>query len=135
MRLILLRDLHFICISIDAFNSRVIDFDISKWHCGDLSSYETITLLLQSQRLNQMRVTPLAVAVYLSQLPNPSPSHHLSSICLPECLQNKGCFIFFYKRLGEKQEKHFHSVEIGNDILIYINIKQVFQMKIDQASC
>ena len=30
---------------------------------------------------------------------------------------------FFYKRLGEELKKHFLSVEIGNDILIYINIK------------
>ena len=30
----------------------VIVFDISKWHCEDLSSYQTITLLLQSEHLN-----------------------------------------------------------------------------------
>ena len=31
---------------------RVIDFDISKWHCEDLSSYQNVTLLLQSKPLN-----------------------------------------------------------------------------------
>ena len=30
----------------------VIDFDISKWHYEDLSSYQTITLLLQNELLN-----------------------------------------------------------------------------------
>ena len=35
--------------------------------------------------------------------------------------------LFFLIREWEKNnEKHFHSVEIGNDILIYINIKRVF---------
>ena len=35
--------------------------------------------------------------------------------------------LFILIREWEKNnEKHFHSVEIGNDILIYINIKRVF---------
>ena len=29
----------------------------------------------------------------LSHLPNPTPSHHLSSIRLPKCIRNEGCFI------------------------------------------
>ena len=63
MRLVLFRDLHFIFIFIDAIKS-VIDFDISMRHCEDLSSYQTIILLLQSERLNQLRLTPLAITVY-----------------------------------------------------------------------
>ena len=35
-------------------------------------------------------------------------------------------FNLFYKRLGEDNKKHFHSVEIRNFILIYTNIKRVF---------
>ena len=36
-------------------------------------------------------------------------------------------FDFFFTRdLGKNNKKHFHSVEIGNDILICSNIKQVF---------
>ena len=33
---------------------------------------------------------------------------------------------FFTKYWEKNNKKHFHSVEIGNDILIYINKKQVF---------
>ena len=29
----------------------------------------------------------------LSHLPNPTPSHHISSIRLPECVRNEGCFV------------------------------------------
>ena len=35
--------------------------------------------------------------------------------------------IHFFARDWEKnKKKHFHSVEIGNDILVFINIKRVF---------
>ena len=71
------------------------------WHCQDWSSYQSITLLLQSECLNQLRLTPLVITVYLSHLLNPIPSHHLSSVCLPKCIRNEKCFIF-YKRLGEE---------------------------------
>ena len=56
--------------------------------------HPNIILLLHSERLNQMRLTLLATIVYLSHLPNPSPSHHLSFICLPKCVRNEGCFTF-----------------------------------------
>ena len=35
----------------------------------------------------------------------------------------KDASFFFYKRLGEELKKHFLSVEIENDILIFIDIK------------
>ena len=44
----------------------VIGFDISKLHCGHLSSYQTIILLLQNELLNQLILTPLDITVYLS---------------------------------------------------------------------
>ena len=72
----------------------VIDFDISKWHCEDLSSHQTITLLLQGKRLNELRLTSLTTIVYLSHLRNPTPSHHLSSVSLPKCIRNERCFNF-----------------------------------------
>ena len=50
----------------------------SKWHYEDLSSYQTTTFLLHTERLNQLRLIPLATTVYLSHLPN--LFHHLSSI-------------------------------------------------------
>ena len=50
----------------------------SKWHCEDLSSYQTTTFLLHTERLNQLRLIPPATTVYLSHLPN--LFHHLSSI-------------------------------------------------------
>ena len=57
-----------ICIFIDVIKS---EFHISKWQCENLSSYQTNTLLLQSERFNQLTLTPL-VTVYLSHLPNPT---------------------------------------------------------------
>ena len=48
---------------------------------------------ITKKRLNQLRLKPLATNVYLSQLPNPTPSHHLSSIHLAKCIRNEGCFI------------------------------------------
>ena len=44
-------------------------------------------------------------------------------------------FFFFTRDWEKSNKKCVHSVEIGNDILIYINIKRVFQMKIDYARC
>ena len=82
----------------------------SNWHCEDLSSYQTTTFLLHSERLNQLRLIPLATTVYLSHLPNLFSSHHLSSIR----------FIFFTRDLAQNSKKHFHSIKIGNDILISI---------------
>ena len=99
MRFVLLRDLHFICIFIDAIKSELLTLTI---HCEDLSSYQTIILLLQSKRLNKLRLTPLATTVFLSHLPDPTPTHHLSSIRLPKCIRNERRFFFFYKRLGEE---------------------------------
>ena len=49
-----------------------------------------MTLLLQSQRPNQLRVTTLATAVYLSHLRSPTL---LILYRLPKCLRNEGCFI------------------------------------------
>ena len=35
-------------------------------------------------------------------------------------------FLFFTRDWEKNNKNHFHSVEIGNDVVIYINIKQVF---------
>ena len=92
MKLVLLRDLHFICIFIDAIKSELLTLTFQ----SDIvfTSYQIITLLLQSERLNQLRVTPLNTTVYLSHLPNLTPSHCLSSIRLSKCIRNEGCFIY-----------------------------------------
>ena len=39
--------------------------------------------------------------------------------------------MFFTREWEKNNKKYFQSVEIKNDILIYINIKSVFQMEID----
>ena len=92
MRLILLRDLDFICIFIDAIKLELLTLtfqsDIVK-----IWAHIKLPLLLQSDRLNRLRVTPLATTVYLSHQPNSISSHHLSSIRLPKCKRNEGCFI------------------------------------------
>ena len=106
----------------------VIGFDILKWHCEDLSSYQTITLLLQSERLNKLRFTPLSTTVYLSHLTSSTPTHNLSSNRFQKCFRNKGCFIFFTRDWKKNNKKLSPIFEIGNDVLIYINIKRVFQI-------
>ena len=95
----------------------------------------TITLLLQRERLNQLKLTPVATTVYLLHPPKPSPSHHISSIRLPNCIRSEGSFIFFTRPWLKNNKMHFQSVEIVNDIFIYINEKRVFQMEIDYARC
>ena len=62
--------------------------------CEDVSSYQTITLLLESERLNKLRFTPLATTVYLSHPPSPTPSHDLSSNRFLKWIRNKEYFIF-----------------------------------------
>ena len=94
-----------------------------------------IDLLLQRKCLNQLRFTPVATTVYLSHLPNPTPSHHSTSVRLPKCTRNEWYFIFFTRDWEKNNKKHFYSIEIGNGIRIYINIKWVFQMVIDYTSC
>ena len=105
MRLVLLRYLHFICISMDAMKSELLTFQSD---CEDLSSYETIILLLESEHLNKLRFTSLTTTVYLSHLPSPTSSRNLTSNHFPNCIRNKGCFFFLQE------------VEIRNDMLIYI---------------
>ena len=34
---------------------------------------------------------------YLSHLPNPTPSHHLSSSCFSKYIRNEGCFTFYMR--------------------------------------
>ena len=87
------------------------DLDISKWHREDLSSNQSITLLLQSERLNKLRFTPLPTTVYLSHLPRCTPSHNLSSNRFPKCIWNKGCFILFKRDWKKNNKKQFPSIE------------------------
>ena len=107
-------------------------FKVTLWGFEFIS---TINFLLQNQGLNKLRFTPLATTVYLSHLPNPTPSHNLSSNCFPKCTRNKG----WEKRLQEiwkkDNKKQFPSAEIGNNTLIYISIKRVFQIDIDYTRC
>ena len=42
---------------------------------------------------------------------------------------------FFTRNWKKNNKKYFRSVEIGNDILIYVNIKRVFQVDIDYTRC
>ena len=60
MRLVLPRYLHFICIFVDAIKSELLALTFQS-HCEDVSSYQTITRLLQSERINKLRFTSLAI--------------------------------------------------------------------------
>ena len=95
---------------------RVIYFDISKWHCEDMSSYQKLPFYYKANAFNGDLHPYPPLSVYLSHLPSPTPSRNLSSNRFPKCIRNKGYFIFLQE------------IEIGNDILIYINIKWVFQI-------
>ena len=97
MRLVLLRYLHFICILMEAFKSELLTLTFQS-DCKDLSLYQTITFLLQSERLNKLKFTPLATTVHLSHSPRPTPSRKFSSKLFRKCIRNKDAS-FFYKRL------------------------------------
>ena len=58
-------------------------FKVTMWGFELISNN---TLLLQRERLNQLRLTPLLTAAFLSHLPNPTSSHNLSSIRLSKCI-------------------------------------------------
>ena len=100
-------------------------FKVTLWEFELISNYH-IKLLLQTEPLKQLALTPLLTTVYLIHLPNPTPSLHLSSNIFAKMCKKWGMFHSFYKRLEKNNKKHLHSVKTGNDILIYINIKQVF---------
>ena len=120
MRLVLLIYLFFVCIFMDTIKSELLTLTFQS-DCEDWSSYQTTTLLLQSERLNKLRFTLLATTVYLSHPPSLTPSCNFSSNRFPECIRNKGCFIFFYKRL--KQEIIFLFISIKNEFSRQILIK------------
>ena len=82
-----------------------------------------------------MRFTPLSTTVYLSHVPTPTPSHNLSSDHFPKFIRNKGCFIFFTRDCKKNNKETIPSAEIGNDILVYTNIKRVFQIDLDYTHC
>ena len=67
MRLVLLRDLHFTWVFVDAFKSELLTFIFQS---ENLSSYQTVIFLLPSERLNQLTLTQLVTTVYLSHLSN-----------------------------------------------------------------
>ena len=54
---------------------------------------------------------------------------------MPKCIRSEGCFILLTRDWEKHSKKNFQSVEIEQDILIYINIKRVFQMEIDYTRC
>ena len=81
---------------MDAVKSELLTLTFQSDH-EDLSSYQTINLLLQSERPKKMRLTPLATTVSLSHSPSPILSRNLSSNRFPECMRNKRCFIFLHE--------------------------------------
>ena len=133
MRLVLLRDFHFIRIFIDAntfqngivwgfeliwnyhpsitertpYNEQNIKFSIKDFFSKCDQIFNGKRHFLYS--VNQLKLAPLAVTVYLSHLPNPSRSHHLSSIHFPKCIRNEGCFIFL-QEIGRRITKSISTV-------------------------
>ena len=130
IRLLLLRDLRFFSIFIAAINSELLTLAFQSGIVRIWAHIKLSLFLLQSERLNQLKLTPLTITVYLSHLPYPTHSHHLSSIRFPKCVRNEGCLTFFTRDLENNNKKHFHSIEIGNDILIYININKCSKWKL-----
>ena len=113
MSLVLLKYLHFICIFMDPIKSESLTLTYQS-HWEDLSSYQTITRLLQSQGLKKIPFTPLATTVYLSHSLFHIPSHNLSSNRFPKFIRNNGCFIFFFTRCwNRKWDSYSHQYEIS----------------------
>ena len=114
-----LRDLHFTCIFIDVIKSELLTltFQSDIWRIW--AHTKLSTLLFQSEELNRLRLAPLATTVYLSHLPNPTPSHQVSSIRLPKCIRNEGCFIF--QETGTRITKLF-SVLKQEMVFLFISI-------------
>ena len=131
MRLHLLKDLYFISIFIDAIKSELLTYTFQSDIVRIWAHIKLSAFLLQSERVNQLKLTPLATTVYLSHLPNPTHRYQLSSMY--KCKRNERRFLFFKQDWEKNNKKHFHVVEIGNYILIYINIKWVFQMGINSV--
>ena len=120
MRLALLRDLHFTCIFIDAIKSELLTLKFQSDIVRISSSYQTITLLLQSEHLNQLKWTPLATTIYLLHLANPTHSHHLPSICLTKCIKNE-CFIFL-QEIGRRITKSIFTMLKSEMTFLFISI-------------
>ena len=74
-----------------------------------ISNYYLSTTVLQSKQLNQLALTQLVTTNYLSRLPIPTPSHHLSSSRLLKCIINEGCFIFL-QQTGKRITKSIFTV-------------------------
>ena len=78
MRLVLLTDLHFMCIFIGAVKSELLTSHF-KVTLEDLTSYQIITLLLQSE---QLTLTLLVTTVYLYTYPTlPLATAYPLSVC------------------------------------------------------
>ena len=98
MILILLRDLHSFCIFIHAIKSELLTF-IFQSDIENLNSYQTITILLQSKRLNQLTLTPLATPD--RNYPTlPLATSYPLSVC--QNVRKMRDVSFFYKTLGEE---------------------------------
>ena len=117
----------FFCIFIDAITSELLtltfqdESDIVRiWAHIKLSPFYCKTNSLTNWDLHHY--PPLSIYHAYPALPL---SHHLSSLRLPKCIRNEGSFIFT-RNWKKNNKKYFQSVEIGNDMLIYINIKRVF---------
>ena len=102
MRLVVLQNLHFICIFIVTIKSELLTLTFQ----SDIVRIWAHTHLLQSKCLNQLRLITLATTVYLSQLPNPTPNYHSSSMLFPKCIINERClflsFSFFFQDVGRR---------------------------------
>ena len=100
MRLALLRDLHFICIFINAIKSELLTLTFQ-------SDIVRICARIKISPFYYKANAPVANIVCIAYLPNPKPSHHLPSISFPKMYKKLGMFQFFYKRLGEEEQKAF----------------------------
>ena len=102
MRLVLLRDLHFMCIFIGAVKSELLTshFKVTLWGFDLISNYHP-SITKRTADINTPSHHCLSI-----HLPNPTPSHCLSSIRLSKCMRNEGCSIF-YKSLEKEQQKAF----------------------------
>ena len=121
MALDILRYFHYICIFFYVINSELLTLTFQSDIMKFLSSYQSITLLLQSKRLAKLRYTPLPTTVYLSDLPCPTPNQNLPFNRFPKCIRKKGCFISL-QEIGRRITKSNFGMLKYKIIFLFISI-------------
>ena len=130
MRLVLLRDLHFVRIFIDAIKSELSILTFQSSIVRIWAHMKPSPFCYKTNALTDWDWHPkLSLSIYYTYPTLPLVTTYPLSVC--KNVYEMRDVSFFTRDWEKNNKKHFYSVEVGNDILIYINIKRVFQMEIN----